>query len=117
NPHPRAYGNFARVLGKYVRDEQTVPLAQAVRRLAALPAENLKLDRRGWLKPGYYADIAIFDPAQIQDHATYDRPHQYSTGMVHVFVNGIQVLKNGQHTRAKPGRVVRGPGWKTAKPG
>ena len=112
NPHPRAYGNFARLLGRYVRDEKIVPLEEAVRRLTRLPAENLKLDRRGALKPGYFADVAVFDPAKIQDHATFDKPHQYATGVVHVFVNGTQVLKNGNHTGAKPGRVVRGPGWK-----
>ncbi|HKS38389.1 MAG TPA: D-aminoacylase [Verrucomicrobiae bacterium] len=112
NPHPRAYGTFARLLGKYVRDEKIIPLEEAVRRLTSLPAGNLKLDRRGTLKPGYFADVVVFDPARIQDHATYEKPHQYSTGMIHVFVNGIQVLKNGEHTGATPGRVVRGPGWK-----
>jgi len=115
NPHPRAYGNFARVLSKYVRDEKLIPLEEAVRRLTSLPAQNLKLDRRGSLKPDYYADIVIFDPARIQDHATFEQPHQYSTGMVHVFVNGVQVLKDGEHTGAKPGRVVRGPGWKAKR--
>src|SRR5205814_6389877 len=116
NPHPRAYGNFARLLGKYVREERIVPLEEAIRRLSSLPAANLKLERRGALKPGFFADVVVFDPAKIQDHATYDRPHQYSTGVVHVFVNGVQVLRNGEHTGAKPGRVVRGPGWKKAKP-
>jgi len=116
NPHPRAYGNFARLLGKYVRDEKVVSLPEAIRRLAALPAQNLKLDRRGLLKPGYFADVVLFDPARIADHATYDRPHQYATGMVHVFVNGVQVLKNGEHTGATPGRVLRGPGWKKSRP-
>lgn len=111
NPHPRAYGTFARLLGKYVRDEKVIPLEEAVRRLAALPAENLKLDRRGALNPGYFADVVVFDPAKIQDHSTFDHPHQYSTGVVHVFVNGTQVLKSGEHTGAKPGRVVRGRGW------
>lgn len=115
NPHPRAYGNVARLLGKYVRDEKIIPLESAVRRLSALPAENLKLDRRGSLRPGNFADIVIFDPARIQDHATFEKPHQYATGVRDVFVNGVQVLKNGEHTDAKPGRVVRGPGWK--KPG
>jgi N-acyl-D-amino-acid deacylase len=110
--HPRAYGTFARFLGKYVRDEQIIPLAEAVRRLTSLPAENLKLTRRGWLKPGYAADLAIFDPARVQDHATYDQPHQYSTGMAHVFVNGAQVLRDGEHTGVLPGQVVRGPGYK-----
>ena len=111
NPHPRTYGNFARLLAKYVRDEQVVTLQEAVRRLTSFPAENLKLRRRGTVRPGYYADIAIFDVARIQDHATFERPHQLATGMVHVFVNGVQVLRNGEHTGAKPGRVVRGPGW------
>lgn len=111
-PHPRAYGSFARVLGKYVRDEGVIPLEEAVRRLAAFPAQKLKLNRRGSLKPYYFADLAVFDPAAIQDHATPQNPHQYATGMVHVFVNGVQVLKEGEHTGATPGRVVRGPGWK-----
>jgi len=110
--HPRAYGNFARLLGKYVSREKVITLAEAVRRLASLPAENLKLDRRGKLETGYYADLIVFDPDTISDHATYEKPHQYATGMVHVFVNGTQVLKDGEHTGAKPGRVVRGPGWK-----
>jgi N-acyl-D-amino-acid deacylase len=111
NPHPRAYGNFARVLGQYARDEQLLTLQEAVRRLAALPAENLKLRRRGRLATGNFADVVAFDPATIRDHATYDRPHQYATGMRHVFVNGTQVLRDGEHTGATPGRVVRGPGW------
>jgi N-acyl-D-amino-acid deacylase len=112
NPHPRAYGNFARLLGKYVREERLAPLPEAIRRLTSLPAANLKLERRGALKPGYYADLVVFDPAKIQDHATFAQPHQYSTGVLHVFVNGVQVLKDGQHTGAKPGRIVRGPGWR-----
>ncbi|MFO1501688.1 MAG: amidohydrolase family protein, partial [Verrucomicrobiota bacterium] len=117
NPHPRAYGNVARLLGHYVRDEKILSLEEAVRRLTTLPATNLKLPNRGALLPGYFADLAIFDPKTIQDHATYDQPHQYSTGMVHVFVNGVQVLRNGEHTGAKPGRVIRGPGWiKKGKP-
>jgi N-acyl-D-amino-acid deacylase len=116
NPHPRAYGNVARLLGKYVREEKVIPLQEAVRRLTSLPARNLRLRNRGLLKPGYRADIVVFDPKQIQDHATYDRPHQYSTGVLHVFVNGVQVLRDGQHTGAKPGQVVRGPGWKLARP-
>ena len=110
--HPRAYGNFARLLGKYVRDEKVISLEEAVRRLTSFPAANLKIDRRGMLKPGYYADIAIFDPATIRDNATFEEPKKYATGMVHVFVNGVQVLKEGEHTGATPGRVVRGPGWK-----
>jgi N-acyl-D-amino-acid deacylase len=111
NAHPRAYGTFARFLGKYVRDEHIIPLAEAVRRLTSLPAANLKLDRRGSLQPGGFADLAIFDPAKIQDHATFAQPHQYATGMLHVFVNGVQVLQDGEHTGAKPGQVVRGPGY------
>src|SRR5437667_11660141 len=103
NPHPRAYGNFARLLGKYVRDERIVPLEDAIRRLSSLPAENLKLKRRGSLKPGYFADVVVFDPAKIHDYATYEKPHQYSTGVLHVVVNGVPVLKNGEHTGAKPG--------------
>jgi N-acyl-D-amino-acid deacylase len=115
SPHPRAYGAFARLLGKYVREEKIIPLAEAVRRLTSLPAENLRLDRRGWLKPGYYADVVVFDPAKIQDHATYEKPHQYATGVMHVLVNGVPVIKDGEHTGAKPGQVVRGPGWKAKK--
>jgi N-acyl-D-amino-acid deacylase len=112
NPHPRAYGNFARWLAKYVRDEQLVPLEEGIRRLTALPAENLGLKDRGRLAEGMMADIVIFDPATIQDHATFDKPHQYSTGVRDVFVNGVQVLRNGEHTGATPGRVVRGPGYR-----
>ncbi|MEY2408894.1 MAG: N-acyl-D-amino-acid deacylase [Verrucomicrobiota bacterium] len=111
NPHPRAYGNFARLLGKYARDEKVIPLEEAVRRLTSLPAGTLRLDRRGTLKAGFYADIVVFDSVRVRDHATFEQPHQYSTGVAHVFVNGEQVLKNGEHTGAKPGRVVRGPGW------
>jgi N-acyl-D-amino-acid deacylase len=111
NPHPRAYGSFARVLGKYVREEKVLTLEEAIRKLAALPARNLKIDRRGELKEGYYADVVVFDPDTIQDHATFVEPHQYATGMLHVFVNGEQVLKDGEHTGALPGRAVRGPGW------
>ena len=110
--HPRAYGNFARLLGKYVREEKVIPLEEAVYRLTSLPATNLKLDRRGALKVGYYADVLVFDPQKIQDHSTFEDPHQLSTGMSHVFVNGVQVLRDGEHTGALPGRVVRGPGWK-----
>ena len=112
NPHPRAYGSFARLLGKYVRDEKIIPLEEAVRRLTWLPAQNLRLDRRGALKPGYYADVVIFDPAKVQDHATFEKPHQFATGVRDVFVNGVQVLSDGEPTGAKPGQVVRGPGWK-----
>ena len=109
--HPRAYGNFARLLGKYVRDEKVIPLEEAIYKLTTLPATNMKIDKRGALKEGYYADVVVFDPAKIQDHATFDNPHQLSTGMSHVFVNGKQVLKDGEHTGAMPGRVVRGPGY------
>jgi len=110
-PHPRAYGNFARLLGRYVRDEHVISLQDAIHRLTALPARNLKLHERGELKAGYFADIVIFDPATIADHATYAEPQQYATGVRDVFVNGVQVLKNGEHTGAKPGQFVRGPGW------
>lgn len=112
NDHPRAYGNFSRLLGKYVRDEKVIPLEEAIRKLTSLPAGNLKIKKRGALKPGYFADVVAFDPDKIQDHATFEQPHQYSTGMIHVFVNGQQVLADGEHTGARPGRVVRGPGWK-----
>jgi N-acyl-D-amino-acid deacylase len=110
NPHPRAYGNFARLLGHYVRDEQLIPLSEAIRRLTTLPAANLHLEQRGALQPGYYADLAIFDPATIADHATYENPHQYATGMKFVLVNGVTVIRDGEHTGALPGRIVRGPG-------
>lgn len=109
--HPRAYGNFARLLGRYVREERLLTLEEAVRRLAALPAANLGLERRGRLLRGYFADVVVFDPATIRDNATFEAPHQYATGMVHVFVNGTQVLADGTHTGARPGRVVRGRGW------
>lgn len=114
--HPRAYGNVARLLGRYVRDEKATTLQDAVRRLTSLPATNLSLKQRGWLKPGYYADVVVFDPATIQDHATFEKPKQLATGVKDVFVNGVQVLKDGKHTGAKPGRFVRGPGW-TGWPG
>lgn len=110
--HPRAYGSFARLLGKYVREEKVVTLEDAIYKLTTLPATNLKLSRRGALKEGYYADIAVFDAAKITDNATFEKPHQYATGMQHVLVNGTAVLKDGEHTGAFPGRVVRGPGWK-----
>jgi N-acyl-D-amino-acid deacylase len=109
--HPRAYGSFARLLGRYVRDEQIVPLEEAVRRLTSLPSRTLRLRRRGLLEPGYAADVVVFDPARIQDHATFDAPHQYATGVEHVAVNGTLVLRDGEHTGALPGRVVRGPLW------
>ncbi len=109
--HPRAYGNFARLLGKYVRDEEVIPLEEAIRKMTSQPAANLRIRRRGELRKGYYGDVVVFDPATIQDHATFEEPHQYSTGVHHVFVNGTQVLADGEHTGATPGRVVRGPGW------
>ena len=109
--HPRAYGNFARLLGRYVRNERIISLEEAIRKLTSLPAGNLRIRDRGQLTAGYFADVVVFDPAQIQDHATYEDPHQYATGMVHVWVNGTQVLRDGEHTGATPGRVVRGPGW------
>ena len=112
SPHPRAYGTFARVLGRYVREEKALSLEDAIRKLTSLPADNLGLQRRGRLAPGYFADVVVFDPATIADHATYEKPHQYSTGVLHVFVNGVLVLREGEHTGALPGRVVRGPGWK-----
>ena len=108
--HPRAYGNFARLLGKYVREERVISLTEAVRRLTGLPATNLGLDRRGFLKIGMFADVVVFDPATIADRATFESPHQYSVGVKHVFVNGVQVLKDGEHTGAKPGRALWGPG-------
>jgi N-acyl-D-amino-acid deacylase len=114
-PHPRAYGAFARVLGKYSRVEKVLPLEEAIRRMTLLPATNLRIARRGRLSPGNYADIVVFDPSTIADHATFDKPHQYATGMLHVFVNGAQVLADGQHTGATPGRVVRGPGWRPGR--
>jgi len=109
--HPRAYGNFARLLGKYVREEKAAGLADAVRRITSFPATNLGIRDRGWLKPGMHADIVVFDPATITDHATFQQPQQLATGVRNVFVNGVQVVKDGVHTGAKPGRVVRGPGW------
>jgi N-acyl-D-amino-acid deacylase len=109
--HPRAYGSFARLLGKYVRDEQLIPLEEAVRRLTSLPAENLAIADRGLLAPGRFADVVVFDPDTVQDHATYDEPHRYATGVRHVAVNGTLVLRDGEHTGALPGRVVRGPGY------
>ncbi|OYU56803.1 MAG: aminoacylase [Chitinophagaceae bacterium BSSC1] len=114
NPHPRAYGNFSRVIGKYCRDEKLFTLQEAIRKLSKLPATNLNLSKRGELKVGNYADLLIFDPSKISDHATYDKPHQYSTAMIAVFVNGVLVLKDGEHTDAKPGRFIKGPGYKTA---
>jgi N-acyl-D-amino-acid deacylase len=109
--HPRAYGSFARLLGHYVRERGIISLEEAVYRLTSLPAGNLKLRKRGTLKEGYFADVVVFDPDSISDHATFEKPHQYATGVKHVFVNGGHVLKDGAHTGAFPGRVVRGPGW------
>src|SRR5688500_7347666 len=117
NPHPRAYGNFARLLGKYVREDKVITLEEAVRRLSGLPAANLGLERRGLLKAGYFADVAIFDPATIADRATFEKPHQYAVGMKHVLVNGTVVLKDGEHTGATPGRALKGPGAVAPKPG
>ena len=110
--HPRAYGNFSRLLGRYVRDEKVIPLEDAIRKLTGLPATNLELDRRGFLREGMFADVTVFDPKTIVDHATFEKPHQFSSGVRHVFVNGGHVLENGEHTGAKPGRVVHGPGKK-----
>ena len=115
NAHPRAYGNFARVLGHYARDEKVLTLKDAIAKLAALPAKHLKLNKRGEIKVGYYADIVIFDPQKIKDNSTFEKPHQYSEGMIDVFVNGVQVLRDGNHTGAKPGRFVKGPGYKAKR--
>jgi N-acyl-D-amino-acid deacylase len=114
--HPRAYGNFVRVLAEYVRKDKVAALPDAIRRLSALPASNLGIRQRGMLKAGYYGDVVVFDPATVQDHATFEKPKQLATGVDDVFVNGVQVLRNGKHTGAKPGRFVRGPGW-TGWPG
>ncbi|MEP7271651.1 MAG: D-aminoacylase [Acidobacteriota bacterium] len=108
--HPRAYGNFARLLGKYVRHEQVISLAEGVRRLTGLPATNLGLDHRGFVRQGYFADVVVFDPATVADRATFEKPHQFAAGVRHVFVNGVHVLKDGEHTGAKPGRALWGPG-------
>jgi N-acyl-D-amino-acid deacylase len=110
--HPRAYGNFARLLGKYVRDEKVISLEEAIRKLTSLPCDNLKINKRGRLTIGNFADIVIFDPMKIQDKATFEKPHQLSEGMIHVFVNGTQVVNDGKHTDKKPGKFVKGPGWK-----
>lgn len=112
NPHPRAYGNVARFLGHYARDGKLMGVADAVRRLTALPAANFRLEGRGCIAPGCFADVVIFDPATVIDHATFDRPHQLATGVRDVFVNGTAVLRDGKPTDARPGVVVRGPGWK-----
>jgi len=115
-PHPRAYGNFARLLGKYVRDEKLIPLTDAIHRLTGLPAANLGLADRGLLKPGAFADVVVFDPATIADRATFEKPHQYAVGAKHVFVNGTAVLRDGEHTGALPGRALKGPGAVAARP-
>jgi len=107
SPHPRAYGNFARLLGKYVRDEKVIPLAEAIRRLTSLPATNLRLAGRGCLAKGCFADVVVFDPQRIADHATFEKPHQLATGVKDVLVNGVPVLRDGEHTGATPGRFVR----------
>ena len=109
--HPRAYGNFVRVIGKYARDEKAVALPEAIRRLTSFPATNLGIKGRGVLREGYYADVVVFDPATVTDHATFAKPQQLATGVEQVFVNGTQVWKDGKHTGAKPGRFVHGPGW------
>ena len=108
NPHPRAYGSFIRVLGKYSRDEKIIPLQEAIRKLSSLPCINLKIQKRGELKVGNYADVVVFDPATVNDHATFEKPHQYATGIIHVWVNGEQVINNGEHTGAKPGKIYKG---------
>jgi N-acyl-D-amino-acid deacylase len=113
--HPRTYGSFARLLGQYVRDEKIMTLQEAVRRMTSLPAANLKIKRRGFLKAGYYADVVVFDPTKIKDHATFEDPHHYAAGVQHVIVNGVPVLRDGTHTNAKPGRCIRGPGFVSEK--
>src|SRR5213596_2001964 len=110
NAHPRAYGNFARLLGRYVREEKIISLAEAVKRLSGLPATNLGLDHRGFVKEGMFADVVVFDADTIADRATFENPHQLAVGVKHVFVNGLQVLRDGEHTGAKPGRALWGPG-------
>ncbi|HYP64795.1 MAG TPA: amidohydrolase family protein, partial [Steroidobacteraceae bacterium] len=117
NPHPRAYGNFARVLARYVREDKALSLPQAIHQLAALPAATLSLADRGQLKSGYFADVVVFDPATIQDHATYERPHQLATGVDEVWVNGVRALRGGEATGAASGRAVRGRAWTGAAGG
>ena len=112
NPHPRAYGNFARLLGKYVREEQALSLPEAIRKMTRLPADNLELDHRGRIEEGYFADLVVFDPASIQDHATFEESHQYATGVRDVVVNGHLALQDGEHTGTFPGRALYGPGKK-----
>lgn len=115
NPHPRAYGNIPRLLGKYVREEKIISLEEAIRRLTSFPAENLKLKKRGKLRPGYFADVVVFDPNKIIDKATFDKPHQLAVGILSVFVNGVQVIKNGEHTNKSPGKALKGPGYRDKK--
>jgi N-acyl-D-amino-acid deacylase len=115
--HPRSYGTYPRILGKYVRDEHVIPLEDAVRKMTGAVAERLLIPDRGLLRAGMYADVVVFDPATIQEHSTYERPHQLSTGVQQLFVNGVQVIRDGRHTGAKPGRIVRGPAWREAKSG
>jgi N-acyl-D-amino-acid deacylase len=112
--HPRAYGTFARVLGKYVREEKLLTLEESIRRMTSLPAMNLGLKKRGMLKAGHFADVVVFDPNEITDKATYENPHQYAEGVKYVWVNGVMVIRDGEHTGAKPGRCLRGPGWNPA---
>ncbi len=111
NPHPRAYGNFARVIGSFVRDESLMTMEEAIRKLTSLPAGNIGLQNRGRLEQGFFADVVLFDAAEVRDPATFEKPHQYATGMEHVFINGTRVLADGEHTGATPGQIVRGPGW------
>ena len=111
--HPRAYGNFARVIGHYVRDEKVLSLQQAIQKLSNVAAHSLNISKRGELKVGNFADVLVFDPAKVKDNATFEKPHQYASGMIHVMVNGVQVLKNGEHTNAKPGRFVKRAGAKS----
>jgi N-acyl-D-amino-acid deacylase len=117
NNHPRAYGNFARVLAKYVREDKVLTLQAAIHKLAALPASTLSLADRGMLKTGYFADVVVFDPTSVQDHATYERPHQLATGVEEVWVNGVRALRHSEATGAPSGRALRGRAWKDAPGG
>jgi N-acyl-D-aspartate/D-glutamate deacylase len=110
--HPRAYGSFARVLGRYVRELRLISMSEAIRKLSGLPATNLKIKKRGFIRSGFFADIVIFDPLKVSDRATFDKPHQLAQGIETVLVNGVLVLKNGNHTGATPGKFVHGPGFK-----
>ncbi len=111
NPHPRAYGSFARLLGRYVREEGVITLEEAIRRLTSFPTRTFGITGRGTLEPGMFADVVVFDPQRITDRATFAEPHQYAEGVIHVFVNGVHTLRDGEHTGARAGRFVRGPGW------